>query len=137
MTLVVCHANKWRSVIAEAALRHFGVSDVQSAGVNLATRGPAAAPVRAWIHAALGQDVTAHRARPVTAAMLAHAPIILYMDGGNLRRLLALGAPVERLRCLASYIGEMRIPDPAFRRAQLPAIAERIVEACRVYAASR
>ena len=128
--LVVCHANKWRSVLAEQLLRHFGVPAV-SAGVNPATRGPAARPVRLWLQETHGLDVTAHRARPITQELLDAAPLVLYMDGGNLARLAQWRTRPGQLRCLAHWGGERRIPDPAFDRARLPQIAALLTRCCR------
>lgn len=116
--LVLCHGNRYRSPFAEGMLQRlrpeFGFA-VKSAGVkDPIGNHPAAKPAREAA-AKRGFDLSRHRAQALTQELLDWADITLYMDKGNLRRLIER-FPVEAMDaiCLASYVGAKRIPDPCF-----------------------
>lgn len=110
--LVVCHGNICRSPLAGAILaERLGHSAVRDRGLGGRTGLLAAKRVRDYA-AELGVDLSQHRSRSVTAEDLAWADLIIYMDGGNLRRLKSM---TERpCVCLGSYVGVSRIPDPNY-----------------------
>ena len=85
-----------------------------SRGVKPGCSGPAAKKVREWA-AGRGYDLGRHRAVGLTDEDVRRADLVLYMDAGNLARLTS-GWPeaCAKARCLAEYVGEARIPDPAF-----------------------
>lgn len=143
--LVVCHGNTHRSALAHAVLAgKLGDERVRSCGVKPGAKGPAAKKVREWA-ATKGYDLSNHRAREVSEDLLRWvnededrpAGIILYMDGGNLLRLETKHPGLE-LTCLAGYLDQTRIPDPAFipRGPQLDTILELVV-ACSEECARR
>lgn len=79
--LVVCTANIARSPLAAALLQH-GLGDdaaVSSAGVR-AREGDPAAPESVALAARHGLDLTAHRSRPLTDALVEDAELILTMS---------------------------------------------------------
>lgn len=118
--LVLCHGNVNRSPACEAVLRSQGL-DASSAGFTHANRRASRKMRRRMAHH--GYDMEAHRSRPVTREMLLDPSLglVVYMDGGNLRRIEALlegAAPAIRppMICLGSCIGAPRIEDPAFMK---------------------
>lgn len=79
--LVLCEGNHCRSPIAEALLRA-SLGDevhVESAGLG-ALIGSPADPEAQRMMAAIGVDISRHRGRQVTVAMLLAADLILVMD---------------------------------------------------------
>ena len=70
--------------------------------------------------AELGFDLSRHRSQLVTPTLLKWAEAVVYMDGGNLRRLKAMKFPGKfpALFCLGHYAkpSVSRIPDPAFMK---------------------
>lgn len=72
-----------------------------------------------------GYDLDSHRAHEVTSEELEWADLIVYMDGGNLKRLLQR-LDVEGLdrpkMCLAEFAEpqQQRIPDPNFWKGDSP-----------------
>lgn len=115
--LVVCHGNKWRSPLAAELLARVQPNwDIVSAGAgSVAGEGhPWAVPVRERLKV----PVSAHRSRMVTREMLGWADMIIYMDSGNRRRLIEMGAEPDKLRCLATETPTIR--DPAFTRRNSP-----------------
>lgn len=115
--LVVCHGNRFRSPLAAAVLaRELDVNgEVQSAGVGPAAlkNHPAAKGVREWA-AERNIDLSRHRGQPVTQELINWATHVVYMDGGNKRRLEQFDLSGAILVCLAQPIGKPRISDPAF-----------------------
>jgi len=113
--LVVCHGNRFRSPFAAGLIAKLRPDlTVRSSGVKLPVGVfPAARAARA---AALlrGVDLNGHRAQQTTVAMVEWADIVLYMDGGNLRRLRDQFPGLNTHKCLASYVGKTRIQDPNF-----------------------
>lgn len=121
--LVLCHGNKYRSPACEGFLKAWGHTDVVSAGFVNPGR-PAAKKMRdaliTW-----NVDLDKHRSQVVTQKMIDNAELILYMDSGNYNRLLLIDPRATRkARCLAAYIGEKRIPDPAFITPKGPSFVE-------------
>jgi len=112
MILVLCHGNKYRSVICECILREYGF-DVVSAGFRPGGLR-VAKPVRAFLHDR-GIDVENKRTKQVDTNLLDCANIIVYMDDGNKRRLEEINPKyLEKAVCLAWYLNKKKIPDPAF-----------------------
>lgn len=110
--LVLCHGNKYRSPTCEVVLKKLGM-EVESAGFAY-PKQRAAKSIRDTLRP-FGYDLEEHRSRVVTKEMVDTADLILYMDGGNLKRLAAqFPYALNKARCLASYINKKRIPDPAF-----------------------
>lgn len=140
--LVVCHANRYRSPLAAAVLAGYSrLIMVRSAGFKQAGRS-AAKCIREEAERR-GLDLVEHCSDVVNPALLAWADIVLYMDGGNLKRLQALRPsgphPKQRWLCLGQFAkpAVRRIPDPAFVSAKSPefrAIMDQIVDAAHNFA---
>lgn len=113
--LVTCHGNRFRSPFAAGLIKQLRPElAVRSSGVKIPIgTHPAAASAREAAERR-GFSLMDHRARATTAELIDWADMVLYMDRGNLRRLLAQFPGLEKQRCLASYLGRSRIPDPAF-----------------------
>ncbi len=112
--LVVCHGNLYRSPFAAACLRNIRPQwHVDSCGMKAKGHGGAAKAAReaATRH---GLDLSGHQRRPYTEDLHLEYDIVVYMDGGNHRRLLDAGVPSRKLVNLAAAVGLPRIPDPAF-----------------------
>lgn len=116
MVLILCHGNLNRSPAAEVILRRLRPElEVVSAGLK--TRGGlrVAKKMRdALRRAGYGEPET--RSRPATRELVDRADVVLYMDDGNLRRLLEQfgESSAKKYHCLADLIDESRIPDPHF-----------------------
>lgn len=76
---------------------------------------PAAKKVREFA-AQVGLNLEQHRAISLSHEDCAWADLILYMDNGNYERMKELipEADLPKAKCLATYIGKDRLPDPAF-----------------------
>ena len=123
--LVICHGNINRSpAVAEMlkVLDEEGVFEVESAGFV----GPWKRAVRKTRRALLRRvpkatGIKSHRSKLVTEEMARSADYILYMDGGNFRRLAALvdsdSAVLDKAIPLAAYVNKSRMVDPNFLRA--------------------
>lgn len=124
--LVLCHANRWRSPLAAGIIQR--ECDKRALVVTVVQAGfkeaglPAGRPVR---DAALelGFSLENHRSKVLSYQMLHDADFIVFMDGGNLRRLqkaIEFGAKHRdwegRLLALGSYCqpARTRIEDLAF-----------------------
>lgn len=139
--LVLCHGNMFRSPAAEYVLREEGLN-VVSRGFH-PSRTHAAKRMRE-VMAERGYDLTPHVPRIVVPAELDVAAAVLYMDGGNRKRLEAMAATLppdaavlERSFCLGHFVGLPRIQDPAFKTADVAAfqgIVANIVEASKRFA---
>ncbi len=112
--LVLCHGNMCRSPVAGEILRVSGVGEVRSRGFKISA-GRAAKKVRDAL-TKYGYDLEDHVPQPVLAEDLEWAELILYMDEGNRKRLGGKATPeqYERARCLGSYVGVHKVPDPNF-----------------------
>lgn len=117
--LVVCHGNIMRSAVGDALLTHLAESRpdlrIESAGVA-AIPGRPADPRAERFAQSLGLSLESHRSRPISAAMVAKADVILVMDLLNEARLLArYPAAASRVRLLGEFDpvpGSAEIPDP-------------------------
>lgn len=130
--LFICHGNRFRSPYAAGVSQILRPTfEIRSAGVKDPIGSyPAAKPTREAAERR-GFSLANHRAQLVTRAMIDWADMVLYMDGGNLRRLLARFPDArERFFCLASFVDQTRIPDPCFTTDKEP-IWDLIEEACR------
>lgn len=113
--LIICHGNINRSPACACILWENFV-DVASAGfVNPGRR--AALKMRNAV-AAFGYDLSEHRSKLVTKAMVDYADLIIYMDNGNRKRLVEqFGEDImTKAKCLGEFArpAVTRIPDPAF-----------------------
>jgi protein-tyrosine-phosphatase len=116
--LVICHGNKWRSPLCAAILTDHGF-EVKSAGFRPEIVG-VAKPVRDYA-SAIDLDLSKHRSQIVDPELLSWSEKIIYMDGGNKKRLDAIVSACKIRRpmiCLAHFAEppKSRIPDPAFLR---------------------
>lgn len=110
--LVVCHGNICRSPLVGIILSN--EFKVRTGGfVN--PNKPANKKIREYAeHQSL--DLSNHRSRLVNPKDYLWADVIVYMDNGNLKRLRETKAPENKLFCLASIVGETRIPDPNYMK---------------------
>jgi protein-tyrosine phosphatase len=129
--LVVCHGNICRSPVAGvllASLRPDWV--VTSAGMGVKHEGRGASKKARDAAERLGLSLSTHKTRRVTDEMLLKSDRVLYMDNGNLQRLMAHRVTTG-LVSLASVIGEKRVPDMNYMSgddvAQAYAMLERAV----------
>ena len=112
--LVVCHGNICRSPLAGAVLSsRLGSERVRDCGLKTHPGQICAKKIREYADRE-GYDLSDHRATQVTPGDVEWADIILFMDGGNYRRLQQLPGAEEKSCCLASYIEQERLADPAF-----------------------
>lgn len=81
--------------------------------------------------AEIGYDLSNHRSETLDTADIDWADLIVYMDGGNLRRLYMSPVSLPNLLCLGNVIGADRIPDPNYlpRGSELRAILRDVVKA--------
>lgn len=139
--LFVCSANQLRSPLAEVLFRdqvhRRGVSaewQVGSAGV-WAVEGSPAAGAALRMAAARGLDLSTHKARPVTEALLRAADLVLVMEQGHQdalqKRFPALSERVHRLTSMAGEAGGVEDPIglPPERVRHLVEELERLLEA--------
>lgn len=120
--LVMCHGNINRSPLCAAVLREsLGKDAVQSAGFVNPGR-PAAKKMRDQA-AERGYRLLSHRSQLLTDELLLWADRVVYMDGGNLKRLKTFPAfDTKKTICLGRYCVPLqnRIPDPNFMRKGSP-----------------
>ncbi len=116
--LFVCTGNTCRSPLAEAlALRELAARGwrhvaVSSAGTAAYEGAPASdGSLRAG--AAHGLDLTDHRARALTPALVDEADVVLTMSASHVARVVALGGG-EKVDLLTRFAGESDagVPDP-------------------------
>ena len=132
--LILCHGNINRSALAEAVVRHFAgiMLNVTSAGFT--SPGRRAAKKMRDAASARGYSLEGHRSQLVTRDMVLDADVVIYMDGGNLRRLRRLmdvpkGGDVPAWCYPLGPWAEPsvdRIPDPAFMRRGSPEFEETV-----------
>jgi protein-tyrosine phosphatase len=105
--LLVCTGNTCRSPMAAGALRQALGTDVErilveSAGTAAWEGQPATEPsVRVAANA--GVDLSGHRSRRVTPAMVRGSDIVLVMERGHLAAVRALGADPDRTHVLSEW----------------------------------
>lgn len=119
--MVVCHANVFRSPMAEAVLKFYAGSALEIRSAGFKKSGVLAAKKMRDAAAERGYDLSRHRSQLATRESLLWADLILYMDGGNYKRLLGMlngGAVDVVAKCLGEWSlpPQKRIPDPAFMR---------------------
>jgi protein-tyrosine phosphatase len=83
-----------------------------------------------------GIDLSEHRSQLVTPSLLKWAQLVVYMDGGNLKRLKAFNGPSAKLWCLGSWVipAITRIPDPNYMKKgsqEFKEVIQMIVQASR------
>lgn len=117
--LVLCHGNVNRSAaVAELIYRLAPTRFQVRSGALKESPGtpPAAAKMRRAL-AERGYSLDAHRARAVTEDDFLWADVVLYMDGGNRKRIEArFQRFLEKCHCLGAWDNPptTRIPDPGF-----------------------
>jgi protein-tyrosine-phosphatase len=110
--LLVCTANRCRSPMAEALLRHLFVQEglggeyrIESAG-TWATDGEPATAFAQETMRERGLDISAHRSRGVTQDLLARQALVLVMETGHLESLQAEFPDLaDRFRMLTALAG--------------------------------
>lgn len=117
--LVLCHANQFRSVVTEYALRarlDMSAWQVASAGVWAEPGLPAVRGLAEWSGLV---DIAGHRSRALDASLLEAADLILVMERGQ-KEALALEFPsaAARVYLLSEMSARIAydIPDPALGR---------------------
>lgn len=136
--LFVCHGNLIRSPLAAAlcrreALRQGVQVEVVSAGLHPAP-GTGADPRAAGAAQSLGVSLEGHRSRPLTAAVVRDADLVLVMDFANDAELIArFPGAWRKVRLLGAFVGNGSvIADPyAADAAAVRASADRIQDAVR------
>jgi protein-tyrosine-phosphatase len=128
--LVLCHGNINRSALSGEILKTMKGLNVVSAGFKNPGRRAAAKMRIAAKHFAI--DLTNHRSQVVTKEQIEAANIVIYMDGGNLKRLreiTPLPLPGQQWFCLGEFAVPPRkkIDDPHFIAKDNPKFVE-IVE---------
>lgn len=135
--LVVCHGNINRSPLCAAVLRQerpdLTVREAALKGWDNPGFRPerAAKKMRQEAMRAYGIDLEPHRSRSITVADMEWADRVIYMDGGNLRRLHRIkdawhGLDPALWLSLGSFDEppRERIPDPNFLKAGSPEFIE-------------
>jgi protein-tyrosine-phosphatase len=151
--LVVCHGNINRSPVCGYLLAQMlPEAEVRQAAMKHVAR-PEKATKKARDYAAgtalfyataeqrglseawrkISGKLSNHRSRQCTAEDLTWADYIIYMDGGNLKRIQALAADLPKSGkqvCLASHLTppKNRIADPAFMRAGSEEVGQTFME---------
>jgi protein-tyrosine-phosphatase len=130
--LVLCHGNINRSALAAAVLQAERPDWEIRQGALKAHNNPAWRPERAPLKmreaaAERGYSLEEHRSRAVEDADFDWADIVLFMDGGNHKRMIAIRpepGPGKGWVNLGSYADLPRIPDPNFMRRGSPEFLE-------------
>ncbi len=118
--LVLCHGNINRSALAEAVLKKHGPATVTFTSAGFVNPGRRAAKKMRVAAANWGYSLEDHRSQLVDRDMVLGASLVIYMDGGNYKRLKEMfnGELVQiRAGCLGQWstpVQRHRIPDPAF-----------------------
>jgi protein-tyrosine-phosphatase len=112
--LLVCSGNTCRSPMAEALLRR-ALEQHGPAGVTVSSAGTGASPGAPASEGAYlvaleaGLDLSAHRARLLTAELVRDSRLILVMSRSHLRQVTELGGEGKSF-LLGSFGGEGRLP---------------------------
>lgn len=121
--LVVCIGNICRSPMAEALLRQMlPAARVSSAGLG-ALVGRPAEPFAQELMRERGIDISAHRARQITAELVRDSELVLVMESGQVRDLERVSGTARGRTFRLGHWGDFEIPDPyeqpreAFERA--------------------
>lgn len=118
--LMVCSGNTCRSPMAAALLRQLAEAEgpsgltVSSAGTAAMTGAPASEGAF-LVALEAGLDLSAHQARPLTAAMVRDADLILAMSRSHLRRVEELGGSGKAMllgRYATAGMEDEEIADP-------------------------
>jgi protein-tyrosine-phosphatase len=114
--LFVCHGNIMRSAVAEALMRRSLAGEAAGSAAHVpvvASAGLFARPGReadrrmAAVAPSLGVDLSAHRAQPVTDALIAAADLVVVMDFLNESRMLArFPASAPKLARITDFLPE-------------------------------
>lgn len=121
--LVLCHGNINRSPLAAAVLRTYPGLEVKEAALkswnNRAWKPERASRKMRDAALELGFNLEEHRSTAIYPALYGWADTVVYMDGGNLKRLdafLEQHGFAGKCVCLGHYGTPpvSRIPDPAF-----------------------
>lgn len=113
--LVVCIGNICRSPVAEGLLKK-ALADrgavVESAGLGALVDRPAE-PHSVEIAKSLGVDISAHRARQLTTAMLETADLVLVMENRHVEAITRM-APQARgkTKLVGHWCDNAEVPDP-------------------------
>lgn len=114
--LVLCHGNINRSPACAAILQTYGFK-CRSRGFREGNVGMrATAKIRRAMQRR-GIDLETHRAQKITDDDVVWSNLIIYMDGGNEKRLKNLyPEAMKKSVCLAEYLNPVgkRIPDPNY-----------------------
>ena len=110
--LCVCTGNTCRSPMAEALLRRAlarqGIAEVTVSSAGLAAGDEPASAHAVEAMAELGEDISAHRSRPVTPALCAQTDVFAVMTPAHAAALMTrFGVPPEKIAVLGNGI-----PDP-------------------------
>lgn len=144
--LVVCHGSVCRSPLAYAVLLAAGRDlELRVRGVKSRAGGRAAKKVRDWgatnCSLVAAATLQAHRSAQLTQDDADWATTVLYMDGGNLKRLGAFGGLDQKdVVCLGVFGGATRVPDPNFMKKDSPefdAALRLVVKCCEGFLADR
>jgi len=105
--LLVCTGNTCRSPMAAGLLRQMLESEgarivVESAGTAAWEDQPATAPA-VQVAARGGVDLSGHRSRRLTPAMVRAADLVLVMERGHLAAVRALGAEADHSHVLSEW----------------------------------
>jgi len=119
--LVLCHGNVNRSALCHYILAEYEGLEVKSAGVKPDLRPGKAAKKMRDAALELGVNLEEHRSQLITTDLYRWADVIIYMDGGNLKRLQHFWEDrswtlKSDWRCLGEFAVPIRnrIPDPGF-----------------------
>lgn len=138
--LVVCHGAINRSPMCAAVLRAEGLTNVKVAALKPNGGGERAARKMRMAALDIGLDLEEHRSVKLDTNLLLWAEYVIYMDGGNLRRLGNVAdnyrvkeklpvsfdpLPNQHWIALGQYAlpAVHRIPDPAFIKKDTPEFA--------------
>lgn len=150
--LILCHGNICRSPVAAAVMEQAGFSDIETAGFKPEQGKKSPKKVRDYMLGNCSIDLEKHRSKAVTPEMLETAELVLYMDGGQAKRLEALWAShgleekrgpwVNFCEPLARYLKEPgdKIGDPMFQKGgseEFNLIMRQLIEASRNFVDQR